>query len=121
LNLSSSLTWFLGIFTQEYRGHVTIWPVPSIKDYLNILSNFTDESIQQCIKKGQQRTFPKINMLKSILAIEKTFDSCYQEIKDTMQGRKIKNCTDDFKEPYQPEYILPEIMGNNEEVIVDAQ
>jgi len=51
LNFSSALTWFLGIFTQEYRGHVTIWPVPAVKDYLNILSNPTDESILKNIKK----------------------------------------------------------------------
>ena len=80
-NISESLTTFLGIFTQENRGHVTIWPVPSIKDYTNILNNPAAKDIQSSVHKGMLRTFPKMNMLKAILKIEKTFDSCYDRIK----------------------------------------
>ncbi|CAG9319591.1 unnamed protein product [Blepharisma stoltei] len=90
VGLLDFLTSFLGIFTQEYRGHVTIWPVPSIKDYLNILSNPTDDDIQRSIRKSEIRTFPKINMLQSIMAIEKTFDSCYQQIRAKLRFKDLR-------------------------------
>ncbi|CAG9314328.1 unnamed protein product [Blepharisma stoltei] len=131
LDLSSTLTWFLSIFTQEYRGHVTIWPIPSLKDYVNILSNPTDEDIQRCIRKGQLRTFPKINMLKSIMAIEKTFESCYHELRDRVHSQEKRKFSMDgqpdeiiLKESlYQTELdIIPDIKNKfeNQEVIVDA-
>ncbi|CAG9319550.1 unnamed protein product [Blepharisma stoltei] len=107
LNLCNTLSWWLGIFTQQYRGHVTIWPIPSIKDYVNILSNPTDDDIQRCIRKGQVRTFPKINMLKSIMAIEKTFDSCFQEIRERMHLKPVK-----IVESLEGEEEFEEIMEN---------
>ena len=85
IGLCNFVTWVLGIFTQEYRGHVTIWPVPSVKDYINILSNPSEDDIQRCIRKGMSRTFPKINMLKSIMAIETDFDHCCIEIKQRIK------------------------------------
>lgn len=87
IGMCNFLTWVLGIFTQEYRGHVTIWPIPHIRDYVNIISNPTQDDIQRCIKKGQNRTFPKIGMLKSIMAIEADFDFCCSELKS-----RLSNC-----------------------------
>lgn len=80
----------LGLFTQEYTGHVTIWPIPSVKDYLNILTNPTDDDIQRCIKKSEVRTFRKINMLKSIMVIEKAFDGCYQQLREKLQFQDLR-------------------------------
>jgi len=82
------LTRVLNIFTQEYRGTVTVWPIPSIKDYLNILQNPSDEDIQRCISKGMHRTFPKMNMLNSILLIEKCFEDCYLQLCEEMEPTK---------------------------------
>lgn len=90
IGLCNFITWVLGIFTQEYRGHVTIWPVPSVKDYINILSNPSEDDIQRCIRKGQNRTFPKINMLKSIVAIENDFDTCCMQLKQRLQESDIE-------------------------------
>lgn len=139
LNLFDALTWFLGIFTQEYRGHVTIWPVPAIKDYLNILSNPSDDDIQKCIKKGNIRTFPKINMLKSIMVIEKTFESCCEELKEILKVKESKwsvtvdGYSEDFpvggkiksihiEEDYPVKDKITSIqLDASQEVIVDAQ
>ena len=90
IGLCNIITWVLGIFTQEYRGHVTIWPVPSVKDYINILSNPSEDDIQRCIRKGLNRTFPKINMLKSIMAIESDFDHCCTQIKQRVKESHSK-------------------------------
>ena len=89
IGLCNCVTWVLGIFTQEYRGHVTIWPVPSVRDYINIISNPSEDDIQRCIKKGQNRTFPKINMLKSIMAIEVDFDDCCSLLKKNIKESRV--------------------------------
>ena len=119
LGYSKCLSGFLGIFTQEYRGNVTIWPVPSVKDYLNILSNPSEEDIQRFIEKGMLRTFPKVNMVSSILAIEKTFEKCYLQIREKLQVDSVtlrvalKNQSEQikFKEHHiHPGFsILPEL------------
>lgn len=85
LGIFKFVTGWLGVFTQDYRGHCTIWPVPSFKDYANILSNPSEDDIVRCIQGGMLRTFPKMKMLKSILGIEKTFDYCYRELKKQLQ------------------------------------
>ena len=85
IGLCNFLSSILGIFTQEYRGHVTIWPVPSVRDYINILSNPSEDDIQRCIRRGQNRTFSKINMMKSIMAIEAEFDDCCKELKKRLK------------------------------------
>lgn len=92
IGMCNFATWVFGIFTQEYRGHVTIWPVPSVRDYINILSNPSVEDIERCIRKGQNRTFSKINMLKSIMAIEAEFDQCCKELKQRLDksGNRIE-------------------------------
>lgn len=81
LGLFSGLSNLLGIFTQEYRGHVTIWPVPSLRDYINIINNPTAAGVQRCVAAGKKRVYPKVTMLKSILEVEQTFDECYQKLK----------------------------------------
>jgi len=84
------LTRGLEIFTQEYRGHVTIWPVPSLRDFKNILTNPSEDDIQRCITVSNRRTFPKMNLLKSILGIEKTLDLCYSQLKLGMMRRSLQ-------------------------------
>jgi TAG lipase / steryl ester hydrolase / phospholipase A2 / LPA acyltransferase len=85
MGLCNFVTWILGILTQEYRGHVTIWPIPSIRDYINILSNPSEEDIQRCVRKGLIRTFPKFNLLKSIMAIENELENCCSSLKQTIK------------------------------------
>ena len=60
---------------------MTIWPVPSVKDYLNILSNPTNDDIKRTTKKGMIRTFPKLAKVRTIYCVEKTFNECYEELK----------------------------------------
>jgi len=32
-----AITKFLNLFTQSYVGNITIWPVPSLSNYLRIM------------------------------------------------------------------------------------
>lgn len=64
--LPSILGRLLNLITQDYRGHVTLFPVPRILDYLNALNNFTKESIAYCVSHSSKRTFPsKILLIKN--------------------------------------------------------
>ena len=49
--------WF-NLITQDYRGHVTIFPVPKLTDYIKMFSNPSKEHIAYCIKHSSKRTFP---------------------------------------------------------------
>mgnify|MGYP003688182787 CR=1 FL=1 len=54
-----SLSKFFTIFTQSYVGNITIWPVPSLSNYLRIMENPTDFGmILNFVEDGKSRTFP---------------------------------------------------------------
>ena len=54
-----AITKFFNLATQSYVGNITIWPVPSISNYLRILENPTDFAmILSFVEDGKQRTYP---------------------------------------------------------------
>jgi predicted acylesterase/phospholipase RssA len=56
--LPSPMTRSMNIITQDYRGHVTIFPVPNLSDYLKVLANPSKEDIAYCTLHSSRRTFP---------------------------------------------------------------
>jgi predicted acylesterase/phospholipase RssA len=56
--LPNFLTRILGVFTQDYRGHVTIFPVPRWGDYFKMLQNPSKEMIKYCVEHSSKRTYP---------------------------------------------------------------
>jgi predicted acylesterase/phospholipase RssA len=56
--LPSFLTRWFNLITQEYRGHVTIFPIPKLADYLKIFTNPSKEHIDYCTQHSSKRTFP---------------------------------------------------------------
>jgi predicted acylesterase/phospholipase RssA len=56
--IPSELTRVLNMFTQDYKGHVTIFPVPKLSDFFKVFSNPTIETIRYCIEHSSKRTFP---------------------------------------------------------------
>lgn len=58
------------IVTQDYHGHVTIFPVPKIWDYFRVITNPTKESIAQCTIHSSRRTYPsKSAFINNIILI----------------------------------------------------
>lgn len=54
----SAVTKFFNLATQAYVGNITIWPVPSISNYLRILENPTDfNMILNFVEDGRFRTY----------------------------------------------------------------
>lgn len=58
--LPGAITKSLNIITQDYRGHVTIFPIPKATDYLEILTNPSKEKITYCLSHASKRTFSSI-------------------------------------------------------------
>ena len=55
----SAITKFLNLFTQSYVGNITIWPVPSIANYLRIMENPVHfDVIMNFVEDGRSRTYP---------------------------------------------------------------
>lgn len=42
--LPTNLRWIAQVVVQSYKGHVTIVPSPTIKDYTQLLDNLTPET-----------------------------------------------------------------------------
>ena len=64
----NAVTKFLNILTQSYVGDITIWPKPLLSDYLRILENPESyDAIMNFVQGGRQRTYPKINHIKSTM------------------------------------------------------
>jgi len=56
--LPKFITKWFNIITQDYKGHVTIFPVPKIVDYFKIFDNPNKESIVYATIHASRRTFP---------------------------------------------------------------
>ena len=56
--LPSAMTRYFNLITQQYSGHVTIWPDFTINDLLTILDGPTTEMLRNCIIEGSRRVYP---------------------------------------------------------------
>jgi len=85
----SAITKFLNLFTQSYVGNITIWPVPSVSNYLRIMENPVHfDVILNFVEDGRSRTYPsnfccilEICEIKGSLFMEKQLETCYKNVK----------------------------------------
>ncbi|KAI8067428.1 acyl transferase/acyl hydrolase/lysophospholipase [Thamnidium elegans] len=62
------------IMSQKYSGDITIVPDVGYSDFLKVLSNPTSEYAMNCLKRGEQATWPKMSIIKNHLQIELSID-----------------------------------------------
>jgi hypothetical protein len=58
--LPSSINRSLNIVYQNYTGDITVWPIPKMMDYLNLITYIhspNDELIQKYIGLGEERVY----------------------------------------------------------------
>ncbi|XXQ30261.1 PNPLA domain-containing protein [Plasmodiophora brassicae] len=67
------LEFLVPVINQIYSGDVTIVPDlrNGFKDYMNVMSNPTESSIQDCIRCGQRSTWPALSMIVNHYSIER--------------------------------------------------
>jgi hypothetical protein len=59
-----AITKFFNLATQSYVGNITIWPAPSLSNYLRILENPTEfKRIVNFVEDGRFRTYPSNKIL----------------------------------------------------------
>jgi predicted acylesterase/phospholipase RssA len=64
--------------TQNYDGDITILPIGSvwaaIPDFINLTTNPSAEHLEYVISNGQRRTWPHLNQIKNVTAIERALN-----------------------------------------------
>ncbi|KAI8912669.1 acyl transferase/acyl hydrolase/lysophospholipase [Gorgonomyces haynaldii] len=78
--------WLATVFDHKVRGHIVIAPRLSYMDFSTIFSNPTYASLSYWILKGEQSTWPLINMIKQSTIVEFKLHSVANRLK-TIQER----------------------------------
>ncbi len=87
--LPSAFKRYLNLFTQEYRGDVTILPVPGLWEVTKIISNFSKDELRKFNLISARRTFPKISRIENILKIEQALENGYSKLKMKLLRKKF--------------------------------
>eukprot|EP00172_Hildenbrandia_rubra_P004252 Plantae.Rhodophyta-Hildenbrandia_rubra.ctg8214.p1 GENE.Plantae.Rhodophyta-Hildenbrandia_rubra.ctg8214~~Plantae.Rhodophyta-Hildenbrandia_rubra.ctg8214.p1 ORF type:complete len:795 (-),score=164.91 Plantae.Rhodophyta-Hildenbrandia_rubra.ctg8214:6482-8866(-) len=71
-------------FVQPYEGDVTIMPRVSFRDIRRLLTNPTREDVRDCIRRGEQQTFEKIDRIRLHCLIERTLEAAIESVAESM-------------------------------------
>lgn len=63
------INFYTNLFTQNYRGSVTISPLPQSEDYWNLLQNPSEKEIMRCSQLGQKYCWESKIILKNIIIV----------------------------------------------------
>jgi len=69
------------IMAQNYYGDVTVAPRYSLRHYMSILSNPSEELVKELILEGERATWPKIAMIRTHAKISQTLEKCIDRLK----------------------------------------
>lgn len=62
------------IWLQRFTGSVTIWPRNKLKDFWYILSDPTEQRMEEFILKGERCMYPRLLFIKNRLSIERAIE-----------------------------------------------
>ncbi|OBZ89905.1 Lipase 4 [Choanephora cucurbitarum] len=62
------------IMSQKYSGDITIIPDIGYSDFFRVLSNPTQDMVEECIQRGERATWPKMSIIENHLQIELSID-----------------------------------------------
>lgn len=77
---SKAVTRYFNLITQQYGGHVTIWPNPSLHDFIHLLDNPSHPRLRYCLVRGATRVYHRVNHIASVLVIERALEKFYMGI-----------------------------------------
>ncbi|KAL4429942.1 hypothetical protein ABPG74_000308 [Tetrahymena malaccensis] len=90
--LPLSLVTAVRVMDQNYEGDITVWPVPKLKDYLNLLKNPTSqEFIEPYTAAGARMTYGKIPHIEILTKFERVIEENYQNIKQQYYQQQGSN------------------------------
>jgi predicted acylesterase/phospholipase RssA len=74
---------FSNIWLQSFEGNVTILPeAPSVKTLLKLLTDPSEDELEEFIHQGELRTWPKILMISNQVGIEQKIGYWLNKLKD---------------------------------------
>ncbi|CAH6720058.1 patatin-like phospholipase domain-containing protein [[Candida] jaroonii] len=76
------------IWLQRFSGSITVWPRNRLKDFWYILSDPTEERLEEMLMKGQRSMFPRLHFIKHRLSIERAIE----------RGRKVAKLSNNIKQ-----------------------
>ncbi|KAG0286740.1 hypothetical protein BGZ96_009207 [Linnemannia gamsii] len=78
------------IWLQKFDGHVTILPKSGPSDWLQLLTDPSEDRMRHCLTVGEKQTFPKLHMIANRLKIEQMIAHCRTVVKSKLD-RKAHN------------------------------
>ncbi|KAG1139955.1 hypothetical protein G6F37_010344 [Rhizopus arrhizus] len=129
------------IISQKYSGDITIVPEVGYSDFLRVLSNPTEKSIEDAIVRGERATWPKMSIIKNHLQIELAIDqilyrlrllrlnelqSTKQPTRPTLESRSASHLSITTskkleEEPVEKESEMTTVVGSQSTPIVSNQ
>lgn len=79
---------WLNVWLQRFSGSITIWPRNRLKDFYYILSDPSEEQLQEKLEKGERSIYPKLLFIKHRLTIERAIE----------RGRKLTKLSNTMSE-----------------------
>lgn len=79
---------WLNVWLQRFSGSITIWPRNRLKDFYYILSDPSEEQLQEKLEKGERSIYPKLLFIKHRLTIERAIE----------RGRKLTRLSNTMSE-----------------------
>ncbi|KAL8947868.1 MAG: hypothetical protein Q9222_005895 [Ikaeria aurantiellina] len=77
----NALTKAISVLSQKYSGDITIFPEISYTDFPRMLSNPTQESMENAMIRGERATWPKLSRIRNHCAIELALDDAVQKLR----------------------------------------
>lgn len=125
--LPSAAKRYLNLVTQDYRGDVTILPVPSVWAVVKTISNPSPDEIDNYKLESARRTFPKICMIENIFKIELALDNNYSKLTNILNRNKYitkqKNYLDEKNNNFEigAKQEMINKLGSQQETIRDEE
>jgi len=73
------------IFTQQYSGHVTIWPTPTLTDLIHVLDHPNHRTLKRGGILGARGAYFKLNQVKAVLGIERALNKAYAWVRQSRE------------------------------------
>ncbi|KAL8714590.1 MAG: hypothetical protein Q9220_001538 [cf. Caloplaca sp. 1 TL-2023] len=77
----NALTKAISVLSQKYSGDITIFPEISYTDFPRMLSNPTQQTMQNAMICGERATWPKLSRIRNHCAIELALDDAVQRLR----------------------------------------
>jgi len=75
--------FFKGVVDQKFAGHVTLFPSVSLADFNSLFSRPTHASVEYWTDKGQQSTFPFLELIRNRCCTEFIIERINLELKSS--------------------------------------